>query len=373
MEPIHEGGNVMPSPPLPIPGVTYRSPLSAPSVLADLMYLSVLAEQQISGTSLQSALSGQILAPGRAVIIPGLFGSIPLANLYFYDCGPQHLHITGTANVYELAGEILVSQLVPFSGIPGLVNAFFSVIAFRTLQKALPLIDPTKPLVLSGHSLGGAVAQILGVFLAQGGFDVSSIITLGSPKVGNVTFAAAVSALPVNRYELVGDIVPSVPQFMPLPIPGLYAMPVNATWGDYVHGGNPLTVDSLGDVTNEHIEMGPAAISLALAAGTIDLHYAYSYSAYAKAGWASLPNYAPFAQGYEKPYTMAGLVQPPQPPNTVVGPEIAVPACFTNKFTVQNMSSSGQIVTLGTVDDPPPPSYVPPIIPIPAEDEGCNC
>ena len=66
----------------------------------------------------------------------------------------------------------------------------------------------TTPIVVTGHSLGGALATIAAYELAVAGYLVRGVYTFGSPRVGNAAFAAAFTmavarALP-NFYD---DIV----------------------------------------------------------------------------------------------------------------------------------------------------------------------
>lgn len=44
----------------------------------------------------------------------------------------------------------------------------------------------TKNLVLTGHSLGGAIALLVGALLVKRGIRVEHIVTFGSPKVGKL-------------------------------------------------------------------------------------------------------------------------------------------------------------------------------------------
>jgi predicted lipase len=45
-----------------------------------------------------------------------------------------------------------------------------------------------RNVVTTGHSLGGAMAHLTGMFLAVAGFNVS-LQTFGAPRVGNAKFA----------------------------------------------------------------------------------------------------------------------------------------------------------------------------------------
>jgi hypothetical protein len=52
--------------------------------------------------------------------------------------------------------------------------------------------------MLTGHSLGGAMATIAAYELALAGYPLTHLINFGSPRVGNALFARAMSALAVN-------------------------------------------------------------------------------------------------------------------------------------------------------------------------------
>jgi hypothetical protein len=84
----------------------------------------------------------------------------------------------------------------------------------RLLQAAAREQD-RKPIYVTGHSLGGALAQI--ATAALGTDEFAACYTFGSPRVGNAYFDLWVKP-PSYRVMDYADIVPQVP----LPIPFLY-------------------------------------------------------------------------------------------------------------------------------------------------------
>ncbi|MEI8027834.1 MAG: lipase family protein [Pseudomonadota bacterium] len=71
-----------------------------------------------------------------------------------------------------------------------------------------------KPLYFAGHSLGGSLAVIAALDLANLGAQVNSIYTFGQPKVGNLVLAHKVKALlgdRLYRIALDSDITSRVP------------------------------------------------------------------------------------------------------------------------------------------------------------------
>ena len=124
---------------------------------------------------------------------------------------------TGTADwVTDLK---FIQQAYPFapkgtSGIEvhyGFIEAYTSV-RDAVLQAAKD--TPHKEVVLVGHSLGGALATLAGLDIAENvpGKDVS-VYTFGSPKVGNAAFVDAYSPRVPNTYRIVNDadLIPHIP------------------------------------------------------------------------------------------------------------------------------------------------------------------
>ena len=76
----------------------------------------------------------------------------------------------------------------------------------------------------SGHSLGGAVAMVLAMYLEQDNYKVGKVITFGQPKVTNITGATRYDYMDITRVVTPKDVVPLVPPFDPIDIknPDLY-------------------------------------------------------------------------------------------------------------------------------------------------------
>ena len=71
-----------------------------------------------------------------------------------------------------------------------------------------------KPLIITGHSLGGALASLAAFFLSRQGFNVRAVYTFASPRVGNAAWRAAYTAECGDRsfrIACAGDLVPLVP------------------------------------------------------------------------------------------------------------------------------------------------------------------
>ncbi len=71
------------------------------------------------------------------------------------------------------------------------------------------------PIVLAGHSLGGALANLAALELASlHGYEISAVVTFGAPPVGAENFAAAYQRNNLSertvRIEAAGDLVPDL-------------------------------------------------------------------------------------------------------------------------------------------------------------------
>ena len=66
---------------------------------------------------------------------------------------------------------------------------------------------------LCGHSLGGAVAILLGLWLKRENYRVGSIRTFGAPRVGNEKLQSSIlkESLDIQQFVVGRDIVPTVP------------------------------------------------------------------------------------------------------------------------------------------------------------------
>lgn len=78
---------------------------------------------------------------------------------------------------------------------------------------------PKRPMVVTGHSLGAALATL---FVMENDskhkFDITTACTFASPRVGNLEFARAFDQLPIDSWRIVNkqDVVPKLPPHIPL-------------------------------------------------------------------------------------------------------------------------------------------------------------
>jgi hypothetical protein len=148
--------------------------------------------------------------------------------------------------------------------------------AFRVVEKAIRKdlaehVPPSRGLYISGHSLGGALAQIASAALARD--NLAACYTFGSPRVGRRDFDDLVKC-PHYRVVNGADLVPAVPPM---------------GWRGYMHSGDTRWLRRLGDRPGRRsrpalYEIGWAVYALAARIVTrkfrlIDDHMIWNYKA----------------------------------------------------------------------------------------------
>jgi pimeloyl-ACP methyl ester carboxylesterase len=106
----------------------------------------------------------------------------------------------------------VVVRLVRCDEYEGRVHHGFSSVLRRTWGKLEQILERAegKPLFLTGHSMGGALAVLTACRLAKAGRPPVATYTFGSPRVGDLDFCAKY-ALPTYRVVNRLDLVPEMP------------------------------------------------------------------------------------------------------------------------------------------------------------------
>jgi hypothetical protein len=78
--------------------------------------------------------------------------------------------------------------------------------------RAAKAANPTYKVVVTGHSLGGAVATLAAAYIRKAGF-AADLYTFGSPRVGNILFARYITQQTGSEYRIThtDDPVPRLP------------------------------------------------------------------------------------------------------------------------------------------------------------------
>lgn len=125
------------------------------------------------------------------------------------------LAVAGTANWGDVKADLNIHtvpfhQDTPDDGIK--THMGFTAYTDAVLQDEKTL-GSTHNLVLTGHSLGGAVATLIAARLADTNANPVSVVTFGAPSVGNATFVQTYEPkLQLYPIAIGGDPVPTVLQ-----------------------------------------------------------------------------------------------------------------------------------------------------------------
>lgn len=172
----------------------------------------------------------------------------------FVLTSPSHhlLVLRGTQRGHEwlqtLRANQVISEKVPEFDFPGAIHDGFATIYAElspAVIKATENLDPAKPLVVSGHSLGSPLATLAALDIAQRIPALRENLRLYSyagPRLGDPTFAEAFSRLVPNSYRIINlaDLVPTLP-------------PTQTGNGLYVHLGEAWAFTSAsGDIGPNH-------------------------------------------------------------------------------------------------------------------------
>jgi len=135
--------------------------------------------------------------------------------------GIQTIAIRGTSNLENVIVDLdLALQFDPTLNI--LLHQGFAMAARAVLDDVKPYLNSEYKIRTTGHSLGGAIAVILAMYIQEDtGYQFDHVISFGQPKVTNVAGATQYDDLSLIRVVTPQDIVPLVPPLSPLQIQDL--------------------------------------------------------------------------------------------------------------------------------------------------------
>jgi triacylglycerol lipase len=170
----------------------------------------------------QAAIEKAVQAQGYSLTTAGVAQGYAVSYFVATNAAEktQVIAVRGTSNAENTLVDIAF-QLLPDETTGIDLHQGFAKSARVIYEKILPKLDKSYRITTTGHSLGGAAALVLAMYLDTDGFTVDKVITFGQPKVTNITGSRKFEHLNVTRVVMPKDVVPLVPPLDPLDLKNL--------------------------------------------------------------------------------------------------------------------------------------------------------
>ncbi len=122
----------------------------------------------------------------------------------------QYIAIRGTANRKNFLEDAEMRIRVDLAiAIP--VHMGFDDTAKLLYADMKPYLKPGYKTYVTGHSLGGAIAVLIAIYLTEDNYDVSKVVTFGQPKFTTTAGVQKLGFLNLTRVVDENDIIPMLP------------------------------------------------------------------------------------------------------------------------------------------------------------------
>jgi len=230
--------------------------------------------------------------------------------------------------------NVLGSVQVPAPSLSGFVSAWFNFAAATIFGVINPIVSPslaTKRLVFMGHSLGGAIAQILTNLYWNRATAGITCYTLGSPRVGDPLWAVNFEQF-IFRCEDTDDAIVAVPPVEWGGIAIIPGMPGPTTPYFWAHHGTAQTLDADGGLTAGSNPPPLTSVFSQFAKRDTPSHYVQVYAERLRVG---LPQQlTPGNTGYQSPSQFDAVFQAIAPASFPFLPPTLEGASDMNRFTL---------------------------------------
>lgn len=225
--------------------------------------------------------------------------------------------VQGTEGVAQWIGQLLGSAQSSSFTFPGKTSIFDNIAASSIISDIDSVVRPalaTAKLACIGHSLGGALAQMLGSYYLTPAVNGLSVMTIGCPRVGNPDFAAAIGPQ-VQRLIATNDPIGSIPPTSWQGVGSAFPLSGPGPQDTYQHAGPAWTLAVDGTITEGETEVPTSEIVSQLTSASTPTHAASWYLA-ALLAQSALDRLQPGDFGYADPNalwmsTQAQLNLPP--------------------------------------------------------------
>jgi triacylglycerol lipase len=190
----------------PAPVVDFVKAHRLAKTLFDVSFTTTITDEQLAAT--YQTDTNTVLV--RSTTFPG--DTSPSRYMYTKDSTlrTQAVFLSGTNSETLWKFDFdLASTYEPDFDSP--VDRGFNNAALTVLDDLLPRLELDYPVAVSGYSIGGAMAVLLGQYLVLNGYEVSEVVTFGQPKITNAESGLNFVNLPLLRFVNRKDPVPHLP------------------------------------------------------------------------------------------------------------------------------------------------------------------
>lgn len=194
-----------------------------PAVQAAPDFAQLRIQAQLSGDTYlaDSEREAQLLQQGQTLIHQATLADSQVSYFLSQGNGVQTIAIRGTANLANVMVDLDI-EFQPDERLGITLHNGFRSAAEAVFNDVRPRLVAGMPVQVTGHSLGGAIAVVLAMYLKHDtAMQITQVITFGQPKVTNVTGADLYASIPLTRVVTQKDLVPLVPPLSPLQIKDL--------------------------------------------------------------------------------------------------------------------------------------------------------
>ncbi len=137
-----------------------------------------------------------------------------LVYIIFYNENNLYIVFKGTTSFKEVLSDIDFIQIDDSYNIPGKMHRGFHNLILKnnvieSIQETLEELHGSRKIIITGHSLGAALATVFYAYISNTIEDVE-LITFGSPRVGDREFSEKIKS---TRFVHGNDIITKLPIF----------------------------------------------------------------------------------------------------------------------------------------------------------------
>jgi predicted lipase len=209
----------------------------------DLLAIQEQLEQ--TSSDLEEQIQNALKVSRRIPVYYGFLLTSPEINLLVFRGTQRRIEILGDIVVFQKDYIDPVENRVLGRAHAGFMSLYEDLL-LKSVRTEVQKLDPKKPLVISGHSLGAAMAVFAAIDLALNFSELKpqiQLYTYAAPRIGNAEFVEQHNQLIPNHYRVVhlADMIPMLPL-------------TKLARDNFVHGGEQWSfLSQQGDFLPNHI------------------------------------------------------------------------------------------------------------------------